>query len=150
MNLIRATLLAVVLSVYFGLEVQCYQIEVQSLLVWGQKPSKTLGSYAASRDMMLMYNNRYLSIFLTLAIDCIMIMIIIVIIISITHLVFWSCIYLSTYIYIYIYTVVDKKWSMNIMWSTLIRVSKLRRGNIFTGRQWFAHLLVISCVNARA
>jgi hypothetical protein len=100
MNLIRAILLAVVLSVYFGLEVQCYQIEVQSLLVWGQKPSKTLGSYAASRDMMLMYKNTYLSIFLTFAIDwiIIIIIIIIVIIIIITHLTLWSRIYLSIYL----------------------------------------------------
>jgi hypothetical protein len=103
MNLIRAILLDVVLSIYFGLEVPCCRIEVQSLLVWGQKPSKTLESYAASRDMMLMYNNRYLSIFLTFAIDCIMVMIIIAIIIIITHLTLWSRIHLSIYLSIYLF-----------------------------------------------
>jgi hypothetical protein len=38
---------------------------------------------------------------------------------------------------------------MNIMWSTMVRVPHLRRGNISTDRQWFAHLLARSCVNAR-
>jgi hypothetical protein len=32
-------------------------------------------------------------------------------------------------------TVVHKKWSMNIMWSTMVRVPHLRRGNISTDRQ---------------